>query len=98
MNPQNRDAPNLHPERRIRFDGTINAGHVISLGAMLVTLFVGWSALDKRVVILETTTHFQTARDKAQDDQIAEKFGAIKESISELKRTVEQSNNAGKGK
>ena len=36
----------------VRFDNTINLGHILTFLGFLVTIMVTWSTLDKRVVVL----------------------------------------------
>ena len=56
-------------ERRIRFDGTINLGHVLTFLGFLISGIVAWNTMDKRVVILEEARVYQSAIDKKQDDE-----------------------------
>lgn len=75
---------------RIRFDRTINLGHVLTFIGFIVTGMIGWSAMDKRVAVLEEARKVQEARDIAQDGRLSEKMGEIRDSLTELKRGVEQ--------
>lgn len=45
--------PQAHPERRLRFDGTVTAGNVLTAAGFVVAIFVAWASLDTRVTILE---------------------------------------------
>ena len=67
--------------KRITFDPTINAGHI---------LFVGWTALDKRVVALEEGRKSQEQVDRHQDQMQGQNMVQIRESLSEIKRSVEK--------
>lgn len=42
-----------HTERRLRFDGTITAGNLLTLAGFIVAAFVAWANLDTRVALLE---------------------------------------------
>lgn len=42
-----------HPERRLRFDGTITAGSVLQGTIFLLGLAAGWAHLEGRIVRLE---------------------------------------------
>ena len=73
----------------MKFDPTINAGHLLTFAGFLITISVGWSTLDKRVVVLEEQRKTQEVRDQAQDLRSSEKFGEIRETMQDIKRTVE---------
>jgi hypothetical protein len=77
----------------LRFDPTVNAGHILTFVATMVTVAVagatGWNLLDKRVVVLEEAKADQAKRDDAQDLAIGEKLTDIKEAVREVRRSVE---------
>ena len=74
---------------RLKFDPTINAGHLLTFAGFLLTGFIGWSTLDKRVVVLEEQKKSQEMRDVSQDTRSAEKFTEIRETMTDIKRTLE---------
>lgn len=74
--------------KKMRFDPTINLGHVLTFLGFLLTIFIGWQNLDKRVVVLEETRNAQTMRDKHQDATIATQSGQIRESLQEIKAAI----------
>lgn len=43
------NVPASHPERRLRFDGTITAGNLLTIGGLLATLLVWGLRLEGRV-------------------------------------------------
>ena len=73
----------------MKFDPTINAGHLLTFAGFLITISVGWSTLDKRVVILEEQRKSQEVRDQAQDLRSSEKFGEIRETMRDIKQTLD---------
>jgi hypothetical protein len=81
------------PRKRLTFDPTINAGHILTfittLVAVSLALFTGWNLMDKRVVVLEEAKTYQAARDKAQDEQIGEKLTDIKDAVKDVRRSVD---------
>lgn len=83
MNPPNKQGGGL------KFDPTINAGHLLTFAGFILTGFVGWTALDKRVVVLEEQRKAQEARDIGQDSRSTEKFVEIRETMTDIKRTLE---------
>lgn len=76
----------------MRFDNTINLGHLLTFVGFLVTIMVTWSTLDKRVVVLEESRKAQAVLDHAQDNRSAEKFTEIRETLGEIKRSVDRVN------
>jgi len=82
------------PERKhIRWDPTINTGHMLSAGtsiiASLVFVMASWATMDKRVVILEEARLATQQANRDRQDQIKDKFDDVKTSLTELKVTVE---------
>lgn len=78
--------------RRLTFDPTINAGHIISLLAFLVTLVIGWSTLDKRVVVLEEARKTQAQLDQHQDAIQRASNDSVRESLAEIKAGIRELN------
>lgn len=74
----------------VRFDKTINLGHILTFLGFLVTIMVTWTTLDKRVVVLEESRKAQAVLDNAQDNRSAEKFTEIRETLGEIKRSVDR--------
>ena len=73
----------------MKFDPTINAGHLLTFAGFIVAGFVGWTTLDKRVVILEQQRISQEYRDASQDSRNNEFKGEIKETLKDIKQTLE---------
>lgn len=78
--------------RGVRFDNTINLGHLLTFAGFLITIMVSWTTLDKRVVVLEESRKAQSILDSAQDVRSLEKFTEIRDTLNEIKRTVERNN------
>lgn len=74
---------------RLKFDPTINAGHLLTFAGFIVAGFVGWTTLDKRVVILEQQRISQEYRDQSQDSRNDEFKGEIKDTLKDIKNTLE---------
>lgn len=74
--------------KKMKFDPTINAGHLLTFVGFLVTIFIGWTNLDKRVVVLEETKNAQALRDKHQDAIIAGHSAQIRESLNDIKAAI----------
>ena len=76
--------------KRLTFEPTINAGHLLTFIGMAVSVFVGWSMLDKRVVVLEEAKIYQVRRDDQQDTLISEKLADIRDAIKDVRRGVDE--------
>jgi UDP-N-acetylglucosamine transferase subunit ALG13 len=76
--------------RRLTFDPTINAGHILTFAGMLVTVFIAYSTLDKRVVVLEESKQYQRLRDEQQDNLTTHQLAEIKAAIAEIKIGVNE--------
>ena len=80
----------LEKDKGVKFDATINLGHIITFIGFLMTGFITWSTLDTRVVILEQATKVQELRDRQQDNLLTSTNQHIAESLTEIKRAVEK--------
>lgn len=76
------------PNKGIKFDGTINLGHMLTFIGFLITIMVTWSTLDKRVVVLEESKKAQEMRDSTQDQRTNDQLSGIKETLAEIKTNV----------
>lgn len=72
----------------IRFDKTINLGHILTFIGFIGVGMVTWSTLDKRIVVLEESRKAQELRDTGQDQRNSDQMGAIRESLAEIKQNV----------
>lgn len=80
-------APDPNP---IRFDKTVNLGHVISTLVFVGGIFLQWSVMDKRVTVLEESRQTQRERDTNQDTNTREKAQEVKDALADLRRSVEK--------
>lgn len=80
----------MEDERKFRFDMTINIGHVLTVLGFLVAGTAAWNAMDKRVLVLEEARLSQRDRDAAQDSISRDKFQEVKDSLVDLRRSVEK--------
>lgn len=84
--------------KRLNFDPTINAGHILTFISMVVSVMVSYSLLDKRVGVLEERSN--TAIIQAADKQAEQKesLREIKSDIKDLQRSVNEISRAVAGK
>ena len=85
-------------KKRLNFDPTINAGHILTFISMVVSVMVSYSLLDKRVGVLEERSN--TAIIQAADKQAEQKesLREIKSDIKDLQRSVNEISRAVAGK
>lgn len=79
-----------NPTSGIKFDKTINLGHVFTVLSFLFLTVAQWNMMDKRVVILEEFRATQRERDSTQDAITREKAQEVKDALADLKRSVEK--------
>ncbi len=82
--------PTPDQENRVRFDKTINLGHVLTMLGFLLATLVQWNMMDKRVVVLEEFRTGQREKDTTQDTITREKAQEVKDALRELKNSVEK--------
>lgn len=74
----------------IKFDPTINAGHLLTFGAMLVSVSIAFSLLDRRISVLEERSNSAiTAATERQSEQ-KDALRDIKSEIKDLQRAVNE--------
>ena len=78
------------PQKGLKFDPTINAGHLITFAGFLLTMALGWSALDKRVVVLEESRKAQVQTDQHQDVIHRANIDAMRDSLTEIKQGIRE--------
>jgi hypothetical protein len=77
------------PQKKIRFDGTINLGHLLTVATFLGACVVGWNAMDKRVTVLEEARIVQKQIDRRQDEEFNDYKRTIREDMRELLRKID---------
>lgn len=95
--PTKWDGPERREEaekRGVRFDATVNLGHLLTFAGFLIAGFGAWTTLDKRVVVLEEGKKAQTQIDAAQDfrfsDAVAQLRAQLEKMDAKLDRLVEK--------
>jgi hypothetical protein len=85
----------LHVEerRKIRWDPTINMGHVLSATASIVASLVFvialYTSVDRRLVVLEEARASASLNARDRDDRLKEKFDDLKGGIKDTRESVE---------
>lgn len=78
------DTKNKESEHKIKFDSTINLGHILTFVGFMVAGGIGWSTMDKRVVVLEEARTSQARVDARQDAAIDENRRNDREDLKEI--------------
>lgn len=71
-----------------RLDLTINLGHIITFGGLLVTMAIGWATFDGRLRAVERTLETATATLVEQVRQGAQ-LAAVSDRVTRLERLAE---------
>lgn len=78
--------------RRVTFDPSFNLGHILTLIGLMCSVWVSWSTLDKRIVVLEESGKLQTQVDRHQDEVMRMNMTSIRESLADIKQTLTRTN------
>lgn len=68
----------------MRFDPTINLGHILTFAGFMVAGFAAYGVLDKRVAVLEEGRINQAMIDRHQDEDRAEIKRSTREDLREI--------------
>lgn len=74
----------------MKFDSTINLGHLLTFVGFILTGFGAWSTIDRRLTVLEESRRVQAQIDANQDERLSQSMGQIKESLTEIRRNIEK--------
>jgi cell division protein FtsL len=85
-------------KKRLNFDPTINAGHILTFTSMVVAVMVSYSLLDKRVGVLEERSNAAIIQAAGKQAEQKESLREIKSDIKDLQRTVNEISRAVAGK
>ena len=82
--------PSQNERRIVKFDSTINLGHLLTFVGFVLTGFGVWSTIDRRITVLEESRRVQAQIDANQDERLSQSMGQIKESLSDIRRNLEK--------
>jgi hypothetical protein len=77
-------------KRLVKFDSTVNLGHLLTFVGFVLTGFGAWSTIDRRLTVLEESRRVQAQIDANQDERLSQSMGQIKESLSDIRRNLEK--------
>lgn len=72
----------------VKFEPTINLGHILTFLGFIIAGFGAWATLDKRVTVIEERAALQAVIDRNQDNILTSNQASIKESLAEIKQQV----------
>jgi hypothetical protein len=72
----------------LKFDGTINLGHVITFGGLIITMTIGWATFDGRLRAVEKTLETATSTLIEQVKQGGE-LRALTQRVERVERIVD---------
>lgn len=81
---------NTQPDKKIRFDATINLGHVLTFFGFIATGLGMWQAMDKRVAVLEESRVVQAATDRRQDAELSDNKKTVREDLKEISAKLDR--------
>ena len=82
--------PQTNERRLVKFDSTINLGHLLTFVGFVLTGFGAWSTIDRRLTVLEESRRVQAQIDANQDERLSQSMSQIKESLSDIRRNLEK--------
>lgn len=89
MSPSNEQ----QQERRgVKFDATVNLGHLLTFVGFIGTGMVAYSTMDRRVAVLEESRTNQEKRDAAQDVVSRDKFDTVQRTLERIQQGVDRIN------
>jgi hypothetical protein len=81
----------MDEERKgIRFDPTVNFGHLLTFIGFLVTGSMAWMAMNTRVTVLEEARQNQVKIDAKQDLSIENNQKVVREDLSQINQKLDR--------
>lgn len=74
----------------LRFDATINAGHILTFISLVVAGFVTWGVMDRRVAVVEERQRAQVVIDAGQDAQIQKVNDRVERNQDKLEQKIDR--------
>lgn len=73
-----------------RFDSTINPTHILTVLTLLAAVATSYSALDKRLAVVEDNRPAQAAIDKRQDEELSDMKRNTREDLKEINTKLDK--------
>ncbi|MFD2754283.1 hypothetical protein [Comamonas terrae] len=78
----------LQPHSRVKFDPTVNLGHVLTFIGFMTAGITAYGTLDKRVSLIESQAAIASSHVRDQDSRLKETLSDIRADVKDLQRTV----------
>lgn len=77
-------------DKRIKFDPTVNFGHLLTFVGFLVTGGMAWMTINTRIVVLEESRLAQIKVDQRQDAAIESNQKNVREDLKEINQKLDR--------
>ncbi len=74
---------------KIKFDPTINLGHILTFAGFITTGFVTYNQVDKRITVLEESTKSIQAVNHRQVEDIKEVKSNVREDLRDINKKLD---------
>lgn len=74
---------------KIKFDPTINLGHILTFAGFITTIFVTYNQVDKRITVLEESTKSIQAASHRQSDDFKEVKNNFREDLRDINKKLD---------
>ena len=80
------------PEQKkgVKFDATINLGHILTFIGFIVAGFGAWTTLDKRVLVLEEGKKNQAQVDASQDSRFSDAVLLLRSQLEKMDQKLDR--------
>lgn len=78
------------PRRGVRFDPTVNLGHILTFAGFVAAGFGAYGLVDKRLTVLEVQAVRSMQDNAAQRDELKGVATQMREDVKELRRSVDE--------
>jgi hypothetical protein len=89
-NPKQSESDMQDHRHKVKFDATINLGHILTFIGFIGVGISTYQAMDKRVVVLEESRAVQTATDHRQDTELADNKKTVREDLKEISAKLDR--------
>lgn len=77
-------------QKKVSFDPTINLGHVLTFIGFMLTMSMGWSAMDKRLTVMETEQAAAKQASRELDARYRDTLAEMRSDMKEMRRSLEE--------
>lgn len=78
--------------QRIKYDPTVNLGHILTFVGFMLAGFGAWGNIDKRITLTEVQATAALERTTEQDKRMSEVLKELKTDVKDVQRAVNDIN------